>query len=323
MKLKIFCTLGPNSLNKKFINSVSNKVDLLRLNMSHLSLKSLERNIIFIKKNSKIPICIDTEGAQIRSKINKKKFFKMGKILLISTNNSKVKFYPDEVQSLLKKNDKLDIGFEGLKIKIIKKNKNFLKAKVMSEGWFENSKGVHITNRFINLKCLTKKDLQAIKIGIKYKINNYALSFTNNVKDVKLFNNLLPRFTKIFKVESLEALKNINGIIKYGKNFLIDRGDLSKSTSLEMLPVAQREIMKKVVKNKKNVFVATNLLESMIFNKSPTRGEINDVYNILELGASGLVLAAETAIGKNPTQCVEYLTKIIKTYTKYGKKIRY
>ena len=76
------------------------------------------------------------------------------------------------------------------------------------------------------------------------------------------------------------------------KNFLIDRGDLSKSTSLEMLPVAQREIMKKVVKNKKNVFVATNLLESMIFNKSPTR-EINDVYNILELGASGLVLAAK------------------------------
>ena len=70
--------------------------------MSHLSLKSLEKNIVFIKKNSKIPICIDTEGAQIRSKI-KKKIFKIGKILLISKNNSKVKFYPDEVKNLLKK----------------------------------------------------------------------------------------------------------------------------------------------------------------------------------------------------------------------------
>ena len=100
----------------------------------------------------------------------------------------------------MKKNDKLDIGFEGLKVKIIKKNKNFLKAKVISEGWFENSKGVHITNRFINLKCLTKKDLQAIKIGIKYKINNYALSFTNNVKDVKLFNNYYLNLQKYLRL---------------------------------------------------------------------------------------------------------------------------
>ena len=87
-----------------------------------------------------------------------------------------------------------------------------------------------------------------------------------------------------------------------------------------MLPVAQRLIMKKVIEKKKNVFVATNLLESMLLNISPTRGEINDVFNILELGASGLVLAAETAIGKNPSECVNYLTKLIKTFKKHGKK---
>ena len=76
-KIQILCTLGPSSLNKKFLNFTNNKVSLLRLNMSHIKLKKLKHLINFIKKNTSTPICIDTEGAQIRTKINKKKFFKI------------------------------------------------------------------------------------------------------------------------------------------------------------------------------------------------------------------------------------------------------
>ena len=73
-KIKIICTLGPSSLNRKFLKFSKGKIDLLRLNMSHLDLKSLEKSIKFIKKNTKIPICIDTEGAQIRIKTSKSRF---------------------------------------------------------------------------------------------------------------------------------------------------------------------------------------------------------------------------------------------------------
>ena len=166
---------------------------------------------------------------------------------------------------------------------------------------------------------MTDKDYKAINVGKKYKIKNYALSFTNSSKDVKTFNRLLPKCKKIFKLESLSALKNLKKIIKEGENFLIDRGDLSKSISLEQIPIAQRKIIKEVRKKRKKVYVATNLLESMIFNKSPTRGEVNDIFNILELGATGLVLAAETAIGNNSINCINYLDKIIKTYKNYAK----
>lgn len=72
-KLDIFCTLGPSTLNKKFLKFAKGKISLLRLNMSHVNLKELKKNIIFIKKNTNIPICVDTEGAQIRTKIIKKK----------------------------------------------------------------------------------------------------------------------------------------------------------------------------------------------------------------------------------------------------------
>ncbi len=317
MKIEIFCTLGPKSLNKKFLKEASKEVNLLRLNLSHLSISSLEKNIKFIRKHSKIPICIDTEGAQIRTKIRRKKFFKKNQLVKLFDSKSKIKLYPYETFNILKTGDKLDVGFGGLIIKIIKKEKINLHAKVLSEGWFEPSKGVHVINRKIKLNCLTNKDLKAIKIGKKYKIKNYALSFTNSANDVKLFNNLLPRFNKIFKLESLDALKNLKTIIHEGKNFLIDRGDLSKSISIEMIPVAQRKIIKEVKKKRKNVYVATNLLESMIFNKSPTRGEVNDIYNILELGATGLVLAAETAIGNNSINCIKYLKKIVNVFKKY------
>ncbi len=128
------------------------------------------------------------------------------------------------------------------------------------------------------------------------------------------FNRLILNSRKIFKLETKNAIKNLNKIFKYGKDFLIDRGDLSKEVSIEKIPYYQRIILSKAKKNNKNIFVATNCLESMINNSYPTRAEANDIYNILELDAKGLVLAAETAIGKYPYESVLFLKRMIKIY---------
>jgi pyruvate kinase len=71
--------------------------------------------------------------------------------------------------------------------------------------------------------------------------------------------------------------------------------------------------MSKKFKNKK-VYIATNFLENMVTNKYPNRGEANDIYSSLEMGATGLVLAAETAIGKYPEKTVLFLNKMIKVF---------
>ena len=319
MRIDIFCTIGPSSLNKKFLKFAKNKIDLLRINMSHVSIKSLKQQIKFIKKNSSIPICIDTEGAQIRTKIKKKKYYKKNKKLIISKYYGSTRFYPYSVFDKLKLKDKLELGFSGLEIEIKKKLLNRLICKVIKPGLLEKDKGVHVKNRRIKMNYLTEKDIQAIKIARENKIKNFALSFTNTPEDVKKFNTLLDNKVKIFKLETKSALKNLKQIIKFGKNFLIDRGDLSKDISIEQIPVAQRKIIKASTKNNKNVYVATNFLESMINNNIPNRGEVNDIYSTLEQGAKGLVLAAETAIGKNPEECVNMLRKIIKVYLKNKK----
>ena len=316
-KIEIFCTLGPASLNKNFLNFAKNKVDLLRLNMSHIEIKNLKKTINFIRSYTKTPICIDTEGAQIRTKVKISKFFKTGQKFKIYNHSNTINLYPQEIYYKLKNNDVLNIGFEDLKAKIIQKNIRYITLKVLSSGKIDNNKGVHIENRNINLNFLTKKDLQALEISKKLKIKNYALSFTNSYNDIQKFNKLLPKTNKIFKIESKKAIRSINRIIKFGTNFLIDRGDLSKEISIENIPFVQRKILKISRKfRNKNIYIATNFLESMILNKYPTRGEANDIYNSLEMGAKGLVLAAETAIGKYPEKTVNFLKKMINSFNK-------
>jgi len=314
MKTKIICTLGPRSLNKDFLKFSRKSISLLRLNMSHLNLRNLEKSIKFIKKHTKVPICIDTEGAQIRIKTKKEKFLKSGQKLVIGDVKGKIRLYPNTVFKQIKKNDILNIGFNNLKIKALKKKK-LIEFKALTSGKLENNKGVHIENRKIKLDYLTKKDLKAIEIGKKLKIKYYALSFTNSEEDIIKFNSLLREENKIFKIETSLAAKNFRSILKKGKNFLLDRGDLSKDVEVVNIPIVQRKLfeLRKNFKNKK-IFVATNLLESMLVNNYPNRGEVNDIFSSLEMGADGLVLAAETAIGKYPKDSVFFLRKLVKIF---------
>ncbi len=320
MKHEIFCTLGPGSLNKKFLNfAEKNNVALVRLNLSHLTLKNLIKNIKFIQQNSKLKICIDTEGAQIRTKIKGSPIsVKKNKFFFINKKKGKFKLYPENIFDQLKKNNILDIGFNNLKAKIIEKNKNKIKLRCIEQGVLENNKGVHVINNSrIKINYLTEKDLAAIEIGKKYKIKNFALSFTNSPEDIKKFKEKLKNCRTIFKLETKKAIKNLKILFKTADDFLIDRGDLSKEIKIVNVPIVQRKIFK--LKNKfRNIkiAIATNFLESMIDKPFPTRAEVNDIYNACEMGVTGLVLAAETAIGKYPEECVKLLKKIIKVFNK-------
>ena len=121
-KIKVLCTLGPSTTNKNFLNFANGKINLLRLNMSHVEIKKLSKTINFIKQHTKIPICIDTEGAQIRTKIKKDIFYKKNKIIKLTPfEKGNFNFYPPDVFEKIKVGDVLLIGFDNLKAKVIKK----------------------------------------------------------------------------------------------------------------------------------------------------------------------------------------------------------
>ena len=170
---KLISTLGPTSLKIDVINKLKKNVDIFRLNMSHLTIENLEKNLKFLKKNKIKNICIDTEGAQIRTANVKKTFLKKNLTYVLSNQNLNVKnlikLTPIFDFKNIIKNTLVKIGFDGLELKVIKNYKKYIKCCVVNEGILDSNKGVHFNEIYSN--PLTEKDLVAIKLAKKYGVS--------------------------------------------------------------------------------------------------------------------------------------------------------
>jgi len=329
---KIIVTLGPSTRNLNDLAKIKDLgVDFVRVNMSHSSIDQL-RGFIKLAKKVSLPFIIDTQGSQVRTgdlsrpslvlKENQgvKIFNKTG----LDKNDIGLCLKPKGVLEQLEPGDLLHIDFNNLALRvsdISTLQRGYITAQAVSKGYAGNNKAVVIDPVFrnkINLPPLSLTDYDAIKIGLKEKIGHIAVSFVRRPEDIDEVRTATKNKMKIIsKIECADALKNLDAIVKKTDYILIDRGDLSKEIPLAAIPIVQKLIMKTAKKYKRGVFVATNLLETMINNKKPTRAEVNDIANLVLDGAAGLALAAETAIGKYPLESIAALKKVI-YYTENG-----
>ncbi len=316
---KILCTIGPNSLNEKVLSKLDELgCFLFRINLSHTKIEDLEQTIEKIRKYSNVPICLDSEGAQIRTTKFSCDFIKDKEYIFENTIN-KFSIRPFEIVHQLSIGDQISIDFNSAVVEVVDVSLEKIVVKTISPGFSGENKAVTIM-KDVEIPPFSDKDLQAFKIGSNLGIKNYALSFASEGKYVDKIRSLVPNGSFIIsKIESISGLKNLLQITDKSDAILIDRGDLSRELSLEKIPVFQKSIIKTARDLNKEVFVATNLLESMINSPSPTRAEINDIYNTLLDGATGLVLAAETAIGKFPVESAIIAKNLINCY-KFFKK---
>jgi len=155
----------------------------------------------------------------------------------------------------------------------------------------------------------------------KFNIKYFAISFVNHQDDLEEVKKIVGQDSFVIsKIETQNAIINLDKISKHSNALLIDRGDLSRYVPIEKVPMAQENIINRSKKLNIPTYVATNLLENMIKENQPTRAESHDVYSTLKEGAKGLVLAAETAIGANPVECVRFLKRCIKVFERSKKK---
>jgi pyruvate kinase len=162
---------------------------------------------------------------------------------------------------------------------------------------------------------MTVKDREAIALGVRRGIGHVALSFASSAEDVALIRSLVPSGTRVIsKIESGAGVRNMDGIIDSSDAVLIDRGDLSREVPLEYVPYYQKAIVRRANRWSRPVYVPTTLLESMIDNRRPTIAEANDIANTLLDGVHGLVLAAETAIGRDPVGTVKMVARMIRAF---------
>jgi pyruvate kinase len=319
-------TLGPNSLRDDVISKIAEEplVYLFRINLSHTPLQSLESVINAVRKCTNIPICLDSEGAQIRNQTMKNggsTFCENDTIKIyferVAGDSHSISFYPEHVARELVIGDRILIDFNSVYIEVIEKYLDHCLAKVLVGGFVGSNKAVNVERR-IYLPPLTDKDKQALQIGVELDIRHFALSHANSDEDVELMRNIVGRkSTIISKIENCNGVRNLDKIIEASDMILLDRGDLSREVRLEKIPFLQRRIVSLARSKMVPVYVATNLLESMVVSRSPSRAEINDVVSTLLMGANGLVLAAETAIGNYPVEAVIMIRKLINQFKRW------
>ena len=321
-EIELLCTLGPASLNERVIRCLERAgTSLFRLNLSHTKIEELEQTIAFINKLTSVPICLDTEGAQVRTgrlpngtlTVRENQFLTVhGRP--IAGDPSSISFYPPNIVSCLELGDFIAIDFNSVFAQVVEKTPDRATLRILTGGRIGQNKAVTV-QRALEMPALTEKDRAAIAIGRRMGIRHFALSFAHRAADVDLIRHEAGSEAIIVsKIECISGLNNLTEIAHQSNAVLIDRGDLSRELPIEQIPALQKIIIRKAHEHGAKAYVATNLLESMTSEPSPTRAEVNDIYNTLADGVDGLVLAAETAIGKYPESCAKMVTRVVQQF---------
>ncbi len=320
----IIATIGPSSSSQNVIRKMDKSgVDIFRINLSHTKSNDFEGIYNRINKWTSKPICIDTEGAQLRTSIigeeDKELLTKPYDVIEFVGSktlptNTQIQLNLPSPENILYVGDLLKIDFDGILVRINNIQDNIIYATVINGGLVRKNKGISV-DRIIDMPSFTPKDIEVFRIANRLKINIIFFSFCSSGNSVQSLRNFFDYDINIIsKIESQTALISLEDICIQSDGILIDRGDLSRDVAIEKIAFAQSFILEKACLSSTPVYVATNFLESMIEKPNPTRAEINDIVSTLNAGGEGIVLAAETAIGKYPVECVRIINRIIKEF---------
>lgn len=326
MKLtKIIATIGPSCESEDIIERlILEGVDIFRFNLKHNLLEWHQEKIALVtnvanRLGKLIGILIDLQGPEIRMKLPKDWVdLKINDKILLSEEEflkkQAVSFSHPIIINELKNGDKVLVDDGRFEFKV-KKEKNKIYLLSLTEGRLGNLKSVTIPHLKISLPLFTQKDLEGIKMAQKSKIDYIALSFVRTKEDILILKEILKKekieAKVVAKIETALAIKNLNEIIKTSDGIMVARGDLGVELPLIEVGLLQKKIICQAKKFKKPVIVATQMLETMINNPTPTRAEVSDVTNAFFDGTDATMLSGETANGKFSVQVVRYMNNIL------------
>ncbi len=330
-KTKIVATLGPASSTKEvLLEMIHAGVNVCRINASHGSYEHHQKVIDYIleinkENNLHTAILVDLQGPKMRIGVVENNGVELidGNDIMITTeecigNAEKIYLtYPDFPRDVAI-GDAVLIDDGKIKLVVTESNgKDLVKARIVYGGILSSKKGFNLPNTAISLPCLTPKDLADLDFALKNNVNWIGLSFVRCANDILELREIITKQGKtariIAKIEKPEAIRDIDEIIAVTDAIMVARGDLGVEMPMEQLPVLQKMLVTKSIKASKPVIIATQMMESMITNFSPTRAEVSDVANSVLDGADAVMLSGETSVGKYPVKVVEYMSKIIST----------
>jgi pyruvate kinase len=324
---KIVATLGPASDAPDILrNLLAAGVDVFRLNASHGVWDDHAKRVELVRKaaaecGKHTGILLDLQGPKIR--LGK---FEGGAATLVRGERFTITTEPivgnaerastgyAQLATDLKPGDRVLLADGAVELRTISSDGVQAHFEVVQGGVIGNNKGINLPGVKVSAPAMTGKDLNDLQAGLAAGVDMVALSFVRNAGDVK---NLRACMGKkhadvpiVAKIEKPEGYDNVQEILQVAEGVMVARGDLGVEISLERVPPMQKSIIRRARREGNFVITATQMLESMIHNPTPTRAEVSDVANAIYDGTDAVMLSAETSVGAYPVQTVQYMTRI-------------
>ncbi len=323
---KILATIGPSSATKEQLSALLDAgTDAFRVNFSHGTHEEHKKRIKIIRSLEKekgrlISILADLQGPKLRvgDFRDEKVLLKEGQKFVLDMNpklgdETRVCLPHKEIFEAVKPGDTLLVNDGYIALRVDKCSKQILETTVVVGGFISSHKGVNLPNTKLNISAITKKDKEDLKFALKTGVDWIGLSFVQKADDVRELKKLIDGKARVIaKLEKPSAIEDLENIVRETDAVMVARGDLGVECPIQTVPVLQKRIVKLCRKYAKPVIIATQMLESMIGNPTPTRAEVSDVATAVYDGADTVMLSAETAAGKYPVNAVNMMHCIIK-----------
>ncbi|MCA9385879.1 pyruvate kinase [Candidatus Dojkabacteria bacterium] len=316
-KTKIVCTIGPSSWDPKVLKKmIENGMNVARINAAYSDVAELERVAKLVRSISKeVALMLDIKGSDVRlNDFGEAIELKKGQEIIVG-NSSEDKIYPKNHLTLYKDVKKgqvifFDDGSVKAEITGVWSNKihcKILEGKVLKPGKSMNTPGI-----YLSIPTVTTTDKEQIEFAIKDKWDFVAASYIRDARDAREVKKAVEGtdLKIIAKIEEGMGVSNIDEILEIFDGIMVARGDMGVELPFEKLPVIQKELIRKCNEAAKPVITATQVLDSMIKNPSPTRAEISDVANAIWDGTDAIMTSGETSAGEYPAETVETISRI-------------
>lgn len=335
-KTKIVATLGPASSSKDVLREMMLAgVNVCRLNFSHGAYEDHAKVVQVIRELNEetglnVAILADLQGPKIRTDIMENNGVDLitGSEVTIVTDKiigtaEKFSINYDKLPRDVQPGERILLDDGKLALEIISTNGiNEIKALVVHGGILSSKKGVNFPNTKISMPSLTPKDLEDLDFALDQNVDWIGLSFVRSARDIIELKYIIAhrkcKAKVIAKIEKPEAIEEIDEIIRESDALMVARGDLGVEIPYQSVPIIQKMLINKCIIHAKPVIVATQMMESMITNISPTRAEVNDVANAVLDGADAVMLSGETSVGNHPIEVIKTMSNIVTEMEKFG-----
>ena len=326
-KTKIVMTVGPASEDEKTLAGLFRAgVDVVRFNFSHGDLAEHSRRIKAVRRaaakaGKPVALLQDLGGPKIRlgdfeeGEITLRRGQTFALFTRKRLGNEEGVFinYPRLAREV-KPGQEILLDDGGKKLVVSEVKRDRVLTRVLLGGKIRSRRGVNLPGANLSVSSLTAKDRKDLLLGIKEKVDFVALSFVRSPGDIAALRKILRRGGStaliVAKIETKEAIENLDKIIAAADAVMVARGDLAVEVPPQEVPHLQKKIVRLSRLAAKPVIVATQMLESMISAPTPTRAEVADVANAVLDGTDAIMLSAETAIGRYPRWAVEIMREV-------------